>query len=156
MTLVVDAESLLACASGSMTLADVECELASSRLTLDVEGAKASRETVAGWLASGAPGAREAWLDPADHLVAGIDLRLHDGRAVTIRPAPRRAVGPDLLALVMGAAERFVRVERAWLRIHPVGVRRPNLGALAVDPDPPVSAEEARLLDAIALRLGEP
>ena len=37
--------------------------------------------TVADWLARGAPGAPTAFLDPADHLVAGLTARLADGRS---------------------------------------------------------------------------
>jgi len=150
VSLVLDERSLLAEVDGSMTLAEVESALASSAMTLDVSGAESARETVAGWLASGARGARDAWLDPADHLVAGLDFRLHDGRGVVVRPAPRRSVGPDLIALVVGMGERFGKVERAWLRVHRVGVRRPNVGRLDVDKDPLLLPEEARLLEAIA------
>ena len=73
MTLVLDASSHLAQVDGAMTLGDAETALERSGMTLDVRDAKHSRETVAAWLASGAPGARDAWLDPADHLVAGLD-----------------------------------------------------------------------------------
>jgi alkyldihydroxyacetonephosphate synthase len=149
----LDATSLLAKAPGGMTLAAVEGELLGSGLTLDVHGAKESSETVADWLAAGARGARSAWLDPADHQVAGVDMTLHDGRTVHVRPAPRRAVGPDLIALVVGMGERFAKVDHAWLRVHPIGAVRPNHGELKVDLDPPVGQGEARLLHAIAARL---
>jgi alkyldihydroxyacetonephosphate synthase len=154
VTLVLDAKSLLAQVDGAMTLAAVERELAKWAMTLDVEGAERSEETVALWLAGGARGARDAWLDPADHLVAGLELRLMDGRTVVVRPAPRRAVGPDLMALFVGMGERFGRVERAWLRVHPKGVKRPSVGRLAVEADPAVSEEEARLLEAMAISVG--
>jgi alkyldihydroxyacetonephosphate synthase len=154
VTLMLDAKSLLARVDGAMTLAAVERELATSMMTLDVDGADRSEETVAAWLAGGARGARDAWLDPADHLVAGLDLRLKDGRSVVVRPAPRRAVGPDLIALAFGMGERFGTVERAWLRVHPRGVPRPSVGKLAVPADPALSEEEARLLAAVARSLG--
>jgi alkyldihydroxyacetonephosphate synthase len=155
VTLVLDAKSLLARVDGAMKLAAVERELATSGMTLDVLGAERSEETVALWLAAGARGARDAWLDPADHLVAGLDLRLKDGRSVVIRPAPRRAVGPDLIAMVVGMGERFGRVESAWLRVHPRDVPRPNVGKLAVLADPAVSDEEARLVEAMEISVGK-
>jgi alkyldihydroxyacetonephosphate synthase len=153
VTLVLDEKSLLARVDGGATLAEVESALATSQMTLDVEGATESRETVAAWLASGARGARDAWLDPADHLVAGLEVKLHDGRSLVVRPAPRRAVGPDLIALIVGMRERYGKVESAWLRVHPTGVKRPNVGSLLVDLDPPLSPEEAGLLAAIASEL---
>jgi alkyldihydroxyacetonephosphate synthase len=150
MSVTIDRESLLAEVDGSLTLARVEAELASHAITLDIEGARGANETIASWLARGAQGARDTWLDPADHLVAGLELRLHDGTRVSIRPAPRRAVGPDLMALVVGMGERYAKVERAWLRIHRVGVRRPDVGRLAIDLDPPLQPGETRLLETLA------
>jgi alkyldihydroxyacetonephosphate synthase len=154
MTFGLDEKSLLARVDGGATLAEVESHLATSGMTLDVEGASDSRETIAAWLASGARGARDAWLDPADHLVAGLDVKLSDGRSLVVRPAPRRAVGPDLIALIVGMGERYGKVESAWLRVHPKGVKRPDVGRLMVDPDPPLSPEEAGLLATLASELG--
>jgi alkyldihydroxyacetonephosphate synthase len=156
VTLAIDEESLLVQVEGRATLAEVEGALGFAGLTLDVAGAKGSRETVAAWLAAGADGARDAWLDPADHLLAGLDLRLHDGRVIVVRPAPRRAVGPDLVTLVVGMRERFGRVERAWLRVHRVGVRRADVGSLEGDRDPVLSPGESALLDAIEAALRSP
>jgi alkyldihydroxyacetonephosphate synthase len=153
VSVTLDRESLLVCVDGGTTLAEVESALAASGMTLDVAGAKDARDAVATWLASGARGARDAWLDPADHLLAGLDFRLHDGREIHVRPAPRRAVGPDLVALVVGTGERFGKVVRAWLRVHHLGVKRPSAGRLAVDLDPALSPEEDRLLEAMGIEL---
>ncbi len=147
MSLSLDKTSLLARVDGAMTLGEVEASLALSDLTLDVEGAADSSERVAEWLASGARGARDAWLDPADHLVAGLDARLRDGRALVIRPTPRRSVGPDLIAMIVGMKGKFATVDRAWLRVHPVGVARPNVGKLVGDRDPALSQHEAMLIE---------
>jgi alkyldihydroxyacetonephosphate synthase len=152
----VDRRSLLAYVEGEMTLGEIEASLTLSGLTLDVAGAQGDEQTVASWLAKGAPGARDPWLDPADHLVAGCDVKLSDGTRFEIRPAPRRAVGPDLVALFVGMGERFGTIEGAWLRVHPIGVERPNHGGLALDPNPPVSEGESRLLETIAACLARP
>jgi alkyldihydroxyacetonephosphate synthase len=153
MTLSLDKTSLLARIDGAATLSEVESFLAVEGFTLDVEGAAGSTERVADWLASGARGARDAWLDPADHLVAGLDARLLDGRELVIRPAPRRSVGPDLIAMIVGMGGRFATVERAWLRVHPKGVTRPNVGALGADRNPAVTEEETSLLELIRTTL---
>jgi alkyldihydroxyacetonephosphate synthase len=145
----VDRESLLTAISGASKLDDAERELRAQGLTLDARGPSPA-PTLAEWLARGAPGARDRWLDPVDQLLAGLDATLKDGRTISIRPAPRRAVGPDLTALFVGAGERFGRIDRAWMRVHPLEATRPTAPAFACDRDPPLSAGESDLLDAIS------
>ena len=95
--------------------------------------------------------AQSPWADPADHLVAGLTATLRDGRTLSIRPAPRRAVGPDLIALVVGMEERYARVERAWLRVHRLDAPRPQVHPLVAERNPPVSDDERALLESIPL-----
>jgi alkyldihydroxyacetonephosphate synthase len=150
----LDRESLLADVGGDQTLDAIESALASQNLTLGFpDGVPLPPLTVAAWLAKGAPGARSMFGDPADHLVAGIEATLANGAHLAIHPAPRRAVGPDLVALAFGT-DRFARIDRAWLRVHERGARRvaeplPE----GVDLDPPTSDAESRLADAIAREL---
>lgn len=150
----IDSTSLLACAGGGMEVATLERQLAEAGLTLDArfEGA-ATGVTLDDWLARGAPGARDRWLDPTDQLLAGLDATLVDGRSLRIRPAPRRAVGPDLSALFVGAGGRFGRIDAAWLRVHALGVPRPVSPSFRLDRDPPLSTDEASLLDRVASTL---
>jgi alkyldihydroxyacetonephosphate synthase len=153
---IVDAKSLVADVPGSLTLAQVEQALSRDALTLDlVRGVAPGEATVADWLADGAPGARDPWVDPVDHLVAGLDARLRDGMELRIRPGPRRAVGPDLVALFFGARGRFGTIERAHLRIHVLSARRASTHPFVHPRDPPLSAGETQLLDAIARELGD-
>jgi alkyldihydroxyacetonephosphate synthase len=152
-TVEVDPKSLLARVGGATRVADLERRLEDEGLTLDVPF-EAAGETVGDWLARGAPGARDRWLDPVDQLLAGLEASLVDGRVLRMRPAPRRAVGPDLSALFVGAGGRFGRIETVWLRVHPRGVARPVSAPFRLDREPPVSSEEARLLDEIAEQLG--
>lgn len=152
----IDVTSLLVEVSGATTLDALETELAARGLTLRVpldDGRGLT--TVARWLADGAPGAPSTFADPADHLLAGVVATLANGQRLEIRPAPRRAVGPDLVALVVGAHERFAKVDRAWLRVHRLDARvvREPLPA-GVDLDPPVSPAEQKILDALARELG--
>ncbi|HEX8793129.1 MAG TPA: FAD-binding protein, partial [Polyangiaceae bacterium] len=146
---LVDRESLLACVEGSAKLEDVERELRTQGLTLDAT-LPSPAPTLAEWLARGAPGARDRWLDPVDQLLAGLDATLKDGRVLSVRPAPRRAVGPDLTALFVSAGERFGRIDRAWMRVHPLGAVRYTAPAFACDRDPPLTPGESGLLDAIS------
>jgi alkyldihydroxyacetonephosphate synthase len=153
----IDEASLLACVDGGTELAALERRLAASGLTLDARFAEAGGAgvTVDEWLARGAPGARDRWLDPVDQLVAGLDATLVDGRSLRIRPAPRRAVGPDLSALFVGAGGRFGHVDTAWLRVHARGVARPVSPSFRHDRDPPLSSDEASLLDRVGTCLAD-
>jgi alkyldihydroxyacetonephosphate synthase len=151
----VDRTSLLACVDGGVDLASLEQQLKGDGLTLGVRFGDPA-PTVCEWLERGAPGARSRWLDPVDQVLSGLDATLTDGRALRVRPAPRRAVGPDLTALFVGAGGRFGRIDRAWLRVHPLGVVRPESAPFHRDHDVALSREEASLADAIevALRRG--
>ena len=148
----IDEASLLAYAAGRTEVAALEGRLGAVGLTLDARFDEPG-VTVGEWLARGAPGARDRWVDPVDQLVAGLDATLADGRRLRIRPAPRRAVGPDLSALFVGAAGRFGRVDAAWLRVHMRGVTRPASAPFQLDRDPSLSADEAALLDRMAVAL---
>lgn len=150
MSLEIDRMSLLVGVPGAATLASIERTLDAQGLTL---GLAATDQTVADWLAHGAPGAPSSFTDPADHLVAGLTATFTDGRRLEVRPSPRRAVGPDLVALFLGARERFATIEHAWLRVHPKGARRVALPVDGLELDAPVSKEEQALLDAIAKEL---
>jgi alkyldihydroxyacetonephosphate synthase len=160
--IAIDRESLLADTDGATTLGALEAELEAHGLTLGLSlgasagpGTAARDETVAAWLAKGAPGAPSMFHDPADHLLAGLEATRPNGERVVVRPAPRRAVGPDLVALAFGADGRFATIDRAWLRVHRKTARRVREPLPeGVELDPPVSAEESRLLDAIARELG--
>lgn len=142
---VVDDVSLLAHARGTSTLGEVESALASQGLSLRIEGLDAA-ETVASFLARGAPGAPDPWLDPVDHLVAGFTARLASGDDLVVRPGPRRAVGPDLYALFHGAGERVGVVTSAHLRAHRNGLAARPLPS-GVDRDPPLHEAERAVVD---------
>lgn len=161
--IVIDAISLLVEVHASKTLDALETELAARGFTLGVALGQAGPAnattrapgsiTVGDWLAKGAPGAASVFSDPADHLVAGLEATLPDGKRLEIRPGPRRSVGPDLTALFVGAHRRFGSVERAWLRIHRRDARRQALPLPGMHLDPPVTEAEALLLDAIQREL---
>jgi alkyldihydroxyacetonephosphate synthase len=147
----LDRESLLCCVEGTEDVASAERRLLDEGLTLDAK-VPSSPLSLADWLARGAPGTRDPWLDPADQLLAGLDATLHGGRAISIRPAPRRAVGPDLTALLVGAGGRFGRIDRAWMRVHRKEVPRPAT-PFEHDRDPAVSEGERELLEAMSKAL---
>jgi alkyldihydroxyacetonephosphate synthase len=83
-------------------VSSVEAHLRARGLTLGAADPLDPREPVGAWLARGAPGARAHADDPVDQLVCGLEVVLADGTLLAIRPAPRRAVGPDLVPAFVG------------------------------------------------------
>jgi len=150
VTFVLDRESLLVSAPGDARVPDLERFLEGEGLTLDLSPMPDA--TLADWLGHGAKGSRSPWLDPVDHLLAGFDATLNDGRRLEVRPAPRRAVGPDMLSLFFGTEERFGTITLAWLRVHRKGAARPTTGPFDAK-DAPLEHGEHALWDALEKEL---
>lgn len=156
--LALDRASLLAHAPSAMRLRDIERALSREGLTLGLTGDHVPDQTVGEWIAGGLAGAPDPWLDPVDHAVAGWTARLGGGADLAVRPAPRRAVGPDLLALFHGMRGKAGSITSAWLRVarFEAGRERGRPGALprplatSIDRDPAVSAAEAAWIDRVA------
>jgi alkyldihydroxyacetonephosphate synthase len=102
--------------------------------------------TVGAWLDAGCPGSVDRYVDPVDHAFAGLEARLPDGRVLSVRPAPRRAVGPDLTALVAGCRGRFMTPLTAHLRVHLRDAIKPSTCIVRVDRDPAPTAAESKVL----------
>jgi alkyldihydroxyacetonephosphate synthase len=132
-----------------MPVGALEAQLHARGLTLDLTGAPPEM-TVGDWLARGAPGSRDRWRDPVDQLLSGFEATLASGGRLRVHPAPRRAVGPDLTALFVGAGDRFGRIDGVFLRVHPRGVARPEAPPFRLDRDPPVSPGEEALVDRLS------
>jgi alkyldihydroxyacetonephosphate synthase len=147
-TPVIDGDSLLVHAAGAARIGEVERVLEQRGLTLALDFGAASRElTLDAWIAAGAPGAPDPWSDPVDHLVAGFTARLASGAELAVRPAPRRAVGPDLFALFLGVGGRVGAVTSVHLRAH--GASRPRALPTSLPRQPPLGQAEAAWLDAV-------
>lgn len=154
--ITIDTKSLLAEVKGDVLVGDLEREALEKGYTLGFDVAAHATTSLADWLAAGAPGAPSAFADPADHLVAGLEATLSRGRKLEVRPGPRRAVGPDLVALLVGTRGHLGRIDRAWIRVHRRDARRPRLALPAgYDLDPPVSLGEAALMETIARALDD-
>ena len=146
----IDHTSLLAHVTADVLLGSLESELQKSGYTLGLD----SMETdvaLGVWLETGAKGTPAWWCDPVDQLVAGFDATLNDGRSFAVTPVPRRAVGPDLFALVFGADRALAKIDRVWLRIQKIGVARPSTAAFI----PPASVLSRNESDAEAKLWGE-
>ncbi len=142
-----DDASLLAHANGRATLGSVEQEARSRGLTLGIADLDPT-EHVGAFLERGAPGARDPYEDPVDHLVAGFRMRLRSGSELVVRPGPRRAVGPDLYALVHAMNGRVGELLSAHLRVHRLGLEtRP--ARCEIDRDPAMGEAESGWVDRV-------
>jgi FAD/FMN-containing dehydrogenase len=115
--LAFDDESNLVHVEAGATLREVEAALGERNLTLAMTNA--TEVAVGAWLSKGAEGARDLGADPVDQLVAGLSAVLPDGRLLHIRPAPRRAVGPDLIGAFIGGRGRLGIISSAHLVARP-------------------------------------
>jgi alkyldihydroxyacetonephosphate synthase len=142
-----DTLSGLARVPGSMSLVEAERRLDAEGRTLAL--ASLPDLDVATWIARGMPGMRDAYLDPVEQRLAGFAATLTNGIPLCVRPIPRRATGPDLSALFVGANGRAGRIEHAWLRVHAKNVEPARPLAFAGDRSPPLSAGEADAFAAV-------
>ncbi|MGZ3452021.1 MAG: FAD-binding protein [Polyangiales bacterium] len=127
----VDEASLLVRAPADARLEDVEAAAAKFGASLRLDATMLG-VTVGAWLEAGCPGAVDTLVDPVDHAVAGVEAKLPDGRILSVRPCPRRAVGPDLVALVVGG--KMLAPVSAWLRVHRASASPTS--PTSIDPDP--------------------
>ena len=134
-----DERSLIAHVQGGATLAEVEQRLAARDATLGLRLPTLDAQ-VGTWIAQGMKGSPDKNDDPVSQTLAGLEVVLNDGRLVTIRPAPRRAVGPDLIGALVGGSGLLGIVVGAHL------VARPRIDSkrLAFAFDTPAEAESAR------------
>jgi alkyldihydroxyacetonephosphate synthase len=146
----LDQVSQLVTVEGHRSVRALEGELQARGYTLGVQPRDAS---VGDWLAAGMPGAPDPWLDPVDHTLAGLQATLHGGTLLTLPPLPRRATGPDLSALLVGAAGRIAKLERATLRVRPKALHPPAALPFHADRSPPVGQDERDAFEALVRTL---
>ncbi|MGB5810490.1 MAG: FAD-binding protein [Polyangiales bacterium] len=104
--IAVDDVSRILHVQAGIPLGEVEARASDHGWTLGIPSTH-DEEPIGAWLARGAPGRPSKADDPVPQLVAGLELVLPRGEELTIRPAPRRAVGPDLIRVVIGARGRL-------------------------------------------------
>ncbi len=132
----VDAVSGVATFSGVTSLHEVEAAARRRGLSLGL-GGPLPLLSVAGWIAAGLPGAPDPRADPVLGQVCGIEAQGADVR-FRLLPAPRRAVGPDLTMLCVGAGDAMLSTTSASLSL--VSAARP---AAAPAETSPLGAAEA-------------
>ena len=149
-----DDVSLLARAPGSATLGAIEDGAAARGLSLRIAGMDRN-ESLASFVARGAPGIGDAYEDPPDHFIAGFTARLQSGDELVVRPGPRRAVGPDLYALFHGMGGKVGDLTSAYVRVHRNGLH-PRPLAAAISRNPALEEKERAYIDDVAAAAARP
>ena len=111
----IDAVSGIATFRGDTPLTEIEAAAQLKGLSLGLVG-KLPELSLAGFVDAGLPGLPDPFGDPVRGNVCGISAR---GSVASFRllPAPRRATGPNLAALCVGAGAEIARVESASLSL---------------------------------------
>lgn len=151
----IDQASLLATFDGQTSLAEAERQLTQRGLTLGLEG-EPGQLKIAAFVAAGMPGLRDRWSDPVAQPLAGFSAELGNGRRLVVRPAPRRAVGPDLAALFTGAGEAVGRVEHATLSVHRQGSAPARELTFIGDRNPSADPAERAAWQRVITRVNQP
>ncbi|MEP7049809.1 MAG: FAD-linked oxidase C-terminal domain-containing protein [Pseudomonadota bacterium] len=145
---VLDELSRLAEVDARLSLGTTQSLLARAGLSLGLDSSADWSSSIASWIAAGFPGARDAWLDPVSARVTGFEATA-GGVQARVRAAPRRATGPDLLALFAGAHAAIGRVERATLAVEPLAAPLPRAQPFRWERDPGLSPAERRAFDLV-------
>lgn len=114
----LDQPSCLTRLPGSLSLAAAQAWLAPRGHTLSLTPAvlaELASVSVSDWIGMGLPGLPDRYEDPVFSPLAGFEAELRSGFRFQLRPTPRRAVGPDLSALVRGMGGALGRVHSATL-----------------------------------------
>lgn len=140
-SLALDALSGLVTLAGKSLLKDAERELTTQGFSLGLSEWD-EEQTVNDWIAGGLGGARNPWEDPVSRPVSGLCATLHTGQSFCVPEAPRRAVGPDLSALLCGAQASLATVKSATVTAHRLGAERARTLRCGLDPDPVPTSDE--------------
>ncbi|MES1186927.1 MAG: FAD-binding oxidoreductase [Myxococcales bacterium] len=134
----VDALSGIATFRGSTPLHEIESAARAKGWSLGLLGPPTKR-TLGGFIDAGLPGMPEPFADPVRGSVCGLEAR---GAVAQFRllAAPRRATGPNLTALCVGAHGQIAQVESASLALVRVGAAVANAPEAS---SPPLSTAES-------------
>jgi len=75
--------------------------------------------TVGGWVATRASGQFSTRYGSMEDMLIGFEAVLASGEVVRLRPAPRRATGPDLCGLLLGSEGTLAVLTELDVRVHP-------------------------------------
>ena len=145
---LLDPQSQLVDVDARLSLGAVEALLSRTGLTLGLSASAPWSTSVNTWVGLGFPGAPDVWSDPVAARVAGFEANA-GGVQARVRATPRRATGPDLLALFAGTRGQIGEVERITLAVEPRAALRARPQSFHWDRDPALSAAEARAFELV-------
>src|SRR5512136_2657900 len=76
--------------------------------------------TLGGWISTRAAGQFSTKYGKIEDMVLGMEVVLPDGNLLSIKPVPRRSVGPSLKDLFLGGEGTLGIVTRATISVHPL------------------------------------
>jgi len=120
----LDETSLLVSAQAGVTAAELEQALAARGLSLGALPPTSMERTLGALLAAPRPAEAHPRAGRVVQQCAGLDGLLADGTQITIRVAPRKAVGPDLMHAFLGARGATGLITAATLRVFRRGDAR--------------------------------
>lgn len=150
---VLDSQSQLAEVDARLSLAAVEALLSRAGFTLGLDARAPWTTSVNTWVGLGFLGAPDVWADPVASRVAGFEASA-GGVQAQVRPAPRRATGPDLLALFAGTQGRIGEVERITLAVERRGAVAARSQPFRWPRDPELNASEKHAFELVKRALG--
>jgi alkyldihydroxyacetonephosphate synthase len=122
----IDTKSRLVTVGAGVTGPHLRAALESSGYLLGHEPQSHDISTVGGWVATRACGQLSAGYGGIEELVAGLEAVLPGGRTIRSKVAPRRSVGPDVAALMIGSEGTLGIVTEVTLRVRPIPANRTN------------------------------
>jgi len=143
----IDDESGLVRAPGAINIGELERFLRAAGRTLALEAP--SEIPLSRLVELGLPGARDSLEDPVEQRLAGLTARLSSGERLELRPAPRRATGPDLSALFVGASGRVGTVEHAVMPAPKLGCQPSRSLPFSGERAPAVNGAETAAFEAV-------
>ena len=115
----IDEISGLATAQGGMNGELFEAALNSRKFTLGHFPQSLNVSTVGGWLACRSAGQASTRYGKIEDMVVGMKVLLPDSRIMDIKPVPRRAVGPSIIDMFVGAEGTLGIILEGTFRIWP-------------------------------------
>ena len=116
----IDTKSRLVTVGAGVTGPQLRTALEQSGFMLGHEPQSHDISTVGGWVATRACGQLSARYGGIEELVAGLEAELPGGRTIRTKVAPRRSVGPDIGALMLGSEGTLGIVTAVTLRVTPI------------------------------------